>query len=138
MKFNLKKFNSFFDNNSYDNDINEFILAIMENNFREDTSSIMETKYLLLDLDFYEIEQFDIDDEDNLDCYIIDFYKLSQISIKIRDKILIFLLSYTKDGTITDFFYDMATEDLKILIVYEDWKIAKRRNKLDNLNNIKE
>lgn len=135
MKFNLKKFNDFFESNNYEQDINDFVIKLY-NHFMEKDGDIMEIKISLLDLGFYEIEKDDIDDYE--DTCIIDFYKLSTINKKIRPDIIKNIFDFIIGENQTDFFIDMATEDLKILIVYDEWKISNRRNKLNKLNNINE
>lgn len=134
MKFNLKKFNEFFENENYEQDIKDFVLALFEN-FLNDEVNIIESKYLLLDLGFYEAEKDDVSDADNSEYCIIDFYRLSQVNKEFRTKLIKHIFDYL-NSSYTDFFTDLVYEDMKIFLVYDDWKIAKRRNKLDNLNNL--
>jgi hypothetical protein len=135
MIFNLKKFNAFFEGDKYDQEIKDFVLKIYDT-FFSNSVDILTSKYLLLDLGFYDLSKEDIEDQDSYDLYIIDFYRLISLNPVFRTNVMILLLKYAKEEYVNEFYIDMISEDLKILIVYEDWKISRRRNKLDNLDNL--
>jgi len=137
MKCNIKKINEFFDSD-HDKYIKKFIIKLLE--MRDDNNDVI--NYLLVGLNFYEIED---SDKKKYDVYgswcdldekiIMNFPVIIKLHKNLRKIILKQILKYIENsGSDIDIPEDNLLSDLNIFVYYADWVKNQRKYKLLELN----
>ena len=138
MKCNIKKINEFFDSD-HDKYIKKFIIKLLE--MRDDDNNDV-INYLLVGLNFYEIED---SDKKKYDVYgswcdldekiIMNFPVIIKLHKNLRKIILKQILKYIENsGSDIDIPEDNLLSDLNIFVYYADWVKNQRKYKLLELN----